>query len=144
MGREEEHMSTESGERTERTVVQAYVPKYQRDQWDEHASELDMSRSEFVKAMVQAGRRGFGTQYPDDQNSTGVTTDGNPKGKGDLEKTVIQLLEADSSLSWEELLEAVTGDIESNLDEILQDLQQQNRIRYSGRNGGYVLEEAPE
>jgi len=41
--------------------------------------------------------------------------------------------------SWDELLEAVSDDIESRLDEALEELQANNRIRYSGRHGGYTV-----
>jgi len=48
------------------------------------------------------------------------------------------LLSSDS-YSWEELLEAVSDDIESRLDETLEELQAANEIRYSGRHGGYTV-----
>ena len=44
---------------TVRTSVRTYLPEYQKAKWEEHAEELGMSRSEFVRTMVQAGRRGF-------------------------------------------------------------------------------------
>lgn len=126
---------------TSRTKVQTYVPAYQRAVWDEHADRLDMSRSEFVKTMVQAGRRQIGDDpelIPDPEDST----DDEP---GDDEESlggeVTTLLEDADALSWNELLAALTDDIESRLDETLQELQESNRIRYSGRADGYVLVE---
>ena len=44
---------------TTRTSVKTFVPAYQKDEWKRHADELDMSQSEFVRTMVQAGRRDF-------------------------------------------------------------------------------------
>lgn len=111
---------------TSRTVVQTYVPAYQRDAWDEHAEQLDMSRSEFVKTMVQAGRRGFGADTGPESESA------------DLEERVQEEL-ASGPLSWEELLAAVTGDIEAQLEETLERLQRADKVHYSGRQGGYVL-----
>lgn len=124
---------------TSRTVVQAYVPAYQRDLWDEHADELDMSRSEFVKAMVQAGRRGFGG----DPLEEGRSDDANPEQKpdSDLRSRVIDSLSEHECLSWEDLLAEVTDDVETRLEETLQELQDEGAIRYSGREGGYVLEQ---
>ncbi|ELZ01272.1 hypothetical protein C481_10410 [Natrialba asiatica DSM 12278] len=90
-----------------------------------------MSQSEFVRTMVQAGRKGLepATAEPE-------STGSNPGGDG-LETQVLELLSADS-YSWDELLEGVSDDIESRLDETLEQLQADNRIRYSGRHGGYT------
>lgn len=120
----------ESERDTSRTVVQTYVPAYQRDQWDDHAEQLDMSRSEFVRAMVQAGRRGFGAET----EQSGASSDDT------LEERVREAL-SEEALSWEELLAAVTGDIEARLEETIEQLQRADEVRYSGRRGGYILEE---
>jgi hypothetical protein len=120
---------------TSRAVVQTYVPTYQRDEWDEHAEQLGMSRSEFVRTMVQAGRRGFGA---DADPKSGV--DGGEQDGRSLDDRVREELAAEGPLSWEELLAAVTGDIETRLDQSLQRLQAADELRYSGRQGGYILE----
>lgn len=129
---------SDSDRDTSRAVVQTYVPAYQRDEWDRHAEQLGMSRSEFVRTMVQAGRRGFGADAD-------VGTDASGSGDGDrdasLDDRVREELAESGPLSWEELLSAVTGDIESRLDETLQRLQTEDELRYSGREGGYVLED---
>ena len=119
---------------TARTVVQTYVPAYQRDQWDDHAEQLGMSRSEFVRSMVQAGRRGFGAEGPE----TAATASNESQS---LDDQVREALAASAPLSWAELLAAVTGDIESRLETTLQRLQESDELRYSGRQGGYVLED---
>ncbi|QSW98831.1 DUF5805 domain-containing protein [Haloterrigena alkaliphila] len=116
---------------TDRTTVKTYVPTYQKSEWQSHADELGMSQAEFVRTMVQAGRKGFdsGREEPDSPG-------GDPGGNG-LETRVLRLLRSDT-LSWDELLEAVSEDVESRLDETLEELQTNNRIRYSGRHGGYT------
>lgn len=121
---------------TSRTVVQTYVPAYQREEWDEHAEQLDMNRSEFVKTMVQAGRRGFGADPSPD--SPGADEDSDALS---LDDQIREELGNSGALSWEELLAAVTGDIESRLEGSLQRLQTADELRYSGRQGGYVLED---
>lgn len=129
---------------TTRTAVKTYVPAYQREEWDDHAEELDMSRSEFVRSMVQAGRRGFeGTREmeSDSENTGGQEPSTGDTSPANLEETVLETLTVDQYLSWDELLRAVTDDIEQRLEETLQDLQANDEIRYSGRNGGYTLEE---
>ncbi|MFB6134838.1 MAG: DUF5805 domain-containing protein [Halanaeroarchaeum sp.] len=129
----------------EQTVVTTYVPAYQKREWAEHAERLDMSQSEFVKAMVQAGRRGF-------ENETGTETSASPSSGGrpqgsdaedgdpDLMKsTVLSLIEEEGAMSWETLLDAVVEDLESDLESTIQNLLEANEITHSPRQGGYVL-----
>ncbi|SDR41836.1 DUF5805 domain-containing protein [Natronobacterium texcoconense] len=116
---------------TSRKTVKTYVPAYQKEEWQSHADDLDMSQSEFVRTMVQAGRAGFesGREEP-------TSPDPDPGGNG-LETRVLKLLQNDT-YDWDELLEAVSDDIESRLDDALEELQARNEIRYSGRHGGYT------
>ncbi len=133
----------DSEESTARTVVKTYVPKYQREEWDEHADELEMSRSEFVRTMVQAGRRGFeGTEPPsgeDEDSADADSSDGS--APEDLKSLVRETLAVEEYHSWEELLTATTEDVERRLEQALQELQSSGEIRHSPRNGGYTLDE---
>jgi hypothetical protein len=132
-------MGAESDPDTSRAVVQTYVPSYQRDLWDDHADRLDMSRSEFVRTMVQAGRRQIGD---DPELAASPQADRTASTEEEsLEKEVLSLLAEADALAWEEVLAALTDDIESRLDDTLQELQESNEIRYSGRADGYVLAE---
>ena len=140
-----------------RVTVRTYLPAYQREEWDDHAEELGMSRSEYVKTMVQAGRRVFAGDVEVDADQTdpassrdvAVPDDAAEQSEGaagamppgDLETQVIEALAADEYRSWDELLAAVTDDIEDRLESTLQDLQSEGRVTYSGRNGGYTLDE---
>ncbi|WP_049916660.1 DUF5805 domain-containing protein [Halogeometricum pallidum] len=116
-----------------------YVPVYQKDEWKRHAERLGMSQSEFVRTMVQAGRSDF--EVPDRYGETEDSeVDDDAEGrKGEFEERVLSTLSATDHRSWDELLEALTDDIEDRLDETLQDLQASNRVQYSGRHGGYSL-----
>jgi hypothetical protein len=120
---------------TEREVVRTYVPAYQRERWREHADELDMNQSEFVKAMVQAGRRGF--EATRDEPDSGDET----PGVEALEDRVLGVLR-EERCSWDELVGYLTADIEDQLDTTLQRLQREGRIQHSGRHGGYIAEES--
>lgn len=126
------------GQDTERVAVRTYVPAYQKAEWQQHADDLEMSQAEFVRSMVQAGRREFdlggGSENPEKQTSPDV----NPGGNG-LKDRVFELLEAEGQLDWDELVAGLTDDIEERLDEALADLQQENRIQHSGRQGGYTV-----
>jgi len=129
-------MSSETDE-TERTVVKTYVPADQKETWADHADRLDMSQSEFVRTMVQAGRRGF------DPDPVEGGSDGSDPGGDALEDRVLRLLREDGALDWEDLVAALTEDVESQVDDALETLQAQDLVRYSGRDGGYVLVEGP-
>lgn len=122
----------------ETVQVKTRVPKYQREEWKAAANELGMSQSEFLRTMVQAGRSGFeggesagGGSKPVE----GGSPDANPGGNA-LEDRVISTLSSDEAISWDELVEALVGDFEERLEETLQST---DRVRYSGREGGYVL-----
>jgi len=65
---------------TERSTVMTYVPAHQKSEWTAHADELGMSQAEYVRTMVQAGRKGFelDSEGPDlegssDPSNPGVT-----------------------------------------------------------------------
>ncbi|MEF8775358.1 MAG: DUF5805 domain-containing protein [Haloarculaceae archaeon] len=146
-------MATEEVDAT-RTTVKTYVPAYQRAAWDGHADDLDMSRSEFVRSMVQAGRRGFGDEEAAAPDSAGPDSDTPPEagetaesavGDGDdqrpFETRILNALSKSEYLSWDELVETVTSDIEGQLETTVQDLQADNLVRYSGPNGGYTIDE---
>jgi hypothetical protein len=116
----------------DRAVVKTYVPPEQKAEWQEHADDLDMSQSEFLRSMVQAGRRGF--VIGDEEGGSGDAT---PRGSG-LEDRVLEALSGDEFVSWEELVSELSGDFEDRLHETLQSLQAEDRIAHDPREGGYV------
>lgn len=122
---------------TERTSVKTYVPEYQKSEWKRHADELDMAQSEFVRTMVQAGRRAFSTEGSSNREGT-VDQGSDPKGDG-LKTRVEAVLTEEGPLTWDALLDSLSGDLEDRLEEAMNDLQANDRVRYSGRDGGYVL-----
>jgi hypothetical protein len=136
-------MASEGGVDTSQARVQTYVPAYQKEEWQAHADELGMSLSEFVRSMVQAGRRGFTGESASGSEPTGeepggrADSDADPRGSR-LEDRVLSTLADGDSYDWDELVAAVTDDLEAQLDEVLQELQARDEIRYSGREGGYV------
>lgn len=132
---------------TERAVVTTYVPAYQKKEWEGQAESMDMSLSEFVRSMVQAGRRGFGNQQEstnsesdksrqasdvDQPSSTGTTPGVQPR------KMVLQALDDHEPLGWDELVRKSIGDLEDDVEEEIESLQRENLIMHSGRQGGYV------
>jgi len=127
---------------TDRVSVQTYVPIDQRDRWREEADELDMSQAEFVRTMVQAGRRGFdlGGELSSDGHDEPASPNATPGGDG-LKERVLDVLRESGVAGWDELVAGVTDDIEERLDDALEELQAEDRVRYSGRRGGYTVVE---
>ncbi len=129
----------------DRVAVKTYVPQYQKQEWKDHADELEMSTSEFVRTMVQAGRSDIalpdgrspaGSGEPSDSRAPShVVSDGSSGFKPRIEA----VLGKRGALEWDELVDALVDDVESELDEALQDLQAENAVVYSGRIGGYTL-----
>jgi hypothetical protein len=118
---------------TERAAVKTYVPAYQKAEWQAHAEDLDMTQSEFVRTMVQAGRREFDLDPVEAEDSGS-----DPGGQG-LEERVLAILDSAGALDWDDLLDELSADIEARLDDALDELQSENRVKYSGRDGGYTL-----
>jgi DNA-binding transcriptional MocR family regulator len=122
------------GADTDQQEVRVSVSAHQKAQWREHADELGMSQSEFVRTMTQAGRRGVTDAEPTGSEDETPGVDG-------LENRVFDVLDEDYC-SWDELVESLTEDIEGRLETTLQRLQRENRVQYSGRHGGYSLTNA--
>ena len=118
---------------SDRVAVKTYVPRYQKDAWQEQAAEMNMSQSEFVRSMVQAGRRGFDP----DPEETG-SGDATPGGEG-LEDRVLDVLSTGGPLEWDELVSELIDGFEDELEDALGGLQEENRVQYSGRRGGYAV-----
>ncbi|PSP59139.1 hypothetical protein BRC72_02105 [Halobacteriales archaeon QH_7_66_36] len=127
---------------TQRVGVRTYVPRFQKSEWAEEAAALDMSQAEFVRTMVQAGRRSFQLDESDGPTDRNVdetrSGDATPRVDG-LQDRLLGLLDSSEHLSWDELIAGLTDDIEDRLDAALSDLQEQGRVTHSGRHGGYTL-----
>lgn len=145
---------------TERSVVKTYVPAYQKERWQRQADELEMSQSEFVRTMVQAGRRGFegfddgegeeeaesnDDSTPENPDPTGNGEGSRPTESDDrIDDHVVNRLSTEEYRSWEALRDDLASElVDDRLEDALQRLQRANRVQYSGRHGGYTLVERP-
>jgi hypothetical protein len=122
---------------SDRTGVRTYVPEYQKEEWQDDADELDMSLSEFVRVMVQSGRRGFVEEPSASKGSTSTPIE----EEDSLEPRIVEILHSEGPLDWDGLVEGLAGDFEDRLEDTLDELQSDNRVKYSGRDGGYVVDE---
>lgn len=129
----------------DRVGITTRIPESQKQRWAEDAEELGMSQSEFVRTMVQAGRRDLGltdseqvgtnraAENPDQRDAT--------PGVQPMKGQVLGLLDRREAASWEDLVEMLTSDVEQRLDETLSELQSDGAVTHSGRAGGYVRNE---
>lgn len=121
----------------DRVAVKTYVPQYQKEIWQAQADDLEMSQSEFVRTMVQAGRQEF--EIPSGKSTGGSSTGTDTTTDDEFANRILEVLDRKGVLGWDGLVEALVDDVEAELDAELQRLQDENTIRYSGREGGYVL-----
>lgn len=138
------YMATEGDVDTSRTHVQTYVPAYQKDQWAAEAESMDMSLSEFVRSMVQAGRSELSldeTAMPnrDIKKAPADPSSGSEPQGSRLEDRVLAILDEGDYYEWDELVAALTDDVEQRLEDALQELQASGEVQHSGRHGGYTL-----
>lgn len=125
----------------DRVTVSTYVPPSQRERWREDAESMGMSQSEFVRSMVQAGRRGFSLDDDAENPEEPDVPGSNPRGNG-LKTDVLDVLRREGPLEWAELFEALVGDLEGDLEAALNALRDEDRIRHSPRTGEYTVAEA--
>ncbi len=118
-------------------AVQCTVPEYQRREWEQHADELDMSLSEFIRCMTQAGRNGF-TDQPT-ASTPEQTTEQTIDSNGVLEFDLLAFIQEHGPTDWDDVLAALESDIE----EALNSLQKDGPVVYNGRAGGYTVTDSP-
>lgn len=125
----------------DRTAVRTYVPEHQYEIWRESAESMDMSLSEFVRSMVQAGRRDFDLEgAPETEHPASVEPHldpSDPRGRG-LEKQVLSTLDSAGVADWSDLVDELSGDFEARLEDVIGELEDRGEIRYAPRDGGYV------
>lgn len=135
---------------TDRAVVTTYVPAYQKSAWESHATDLDMSQSEFVRSMVQAGRRGFGVESDstgpsatDDRHTADSVEDRPPDVTPgvDTRRMVLQTLEESGPLTGEEIVDVVLEEWRGVIGETLEELLQEGAIRRPALGNEFELVE---
>jgi hypothetical protein len=123
---------------TERTSVRTYVPAYQKEAWAEHAEVLDMSLSEYVRSMVQAGKRGFegSKERSDSADPEEPPSGGATPGVDGLEDTVVDAL-SEGPREFDELVDVVAEDLRREIDDVLARLEDEGRVEHDRLGGGY-------
>jgi hypothetical protein len=133
---------------TSRASVVVYTPAYQRDEWDKEAEELGMSRSEYLRMIIQAGRKHFNhnkgqerltsmgkpeTPIPDSEHPSNTFSD-----DISLKTQILESISTEEYLTWNEIVDIVVDDIERYIDKTLDELRESNQIKYDGQKGGFT------
>ena len=105
--------------------VKTTVPRSQKETWAADADSLNMSQSEFIRTMVQAGRAGL----------EAMTLEAPPEGshpRGNvLERYLLETLSDPSPFG--ELVSECESDLEALIEEQLELLEEQGKIEYTPR-----------
>lgn len=97
------------------------------EEWDEEREEMNMSRSEYVRHHVEAGRKELSKLNPTNK------ADGNS-----LEEDVLNVIPEDDAIPPEEIVEQIIEPLNDEiLNEILPRLDDHDQITYSPADGGY-------
>lgn len=121
----------------ETVQVTLRVPRHQREEWQEHAADLEMDQSEFLLSMVQAGRRGFEDEEPT-SSARGRSEGGfeaTTPGVNGLESRVLEVIREQGEARWEDLVEELVVDFEDAVVETLKRLENEGRIESDPRTG---------
>lgn len=126
-------MTTTDTDREATVAVQCTVPEYQRQEWEQHAEDLDMSLSEFLRCMTQAGRNGFTAQSNEASTESNQTRNSTEIVEFDL----LAFIREHGPIDWDDIMTALEADVETYLNS----LQTDGSVVYSGQAGGYVVTE---
>lgn len=109
------------------------VPEHQRDIYDEEAEQMGFaSRSAYVRAMVNAGRRDFGL---DPQGAGGEDTTLDEF----IERQIVAIIDDADGASRDAVVEEITGDIEQTVTDCLARLDDTGKIDYDIQQDGLVV-----
>lgn len=115
-------MSHKRNSETHRTSVA--VPEYQHETWKDEANEMNASTSEYVRMMVQAGRNELG--YSESHATDSEETNDNIKSQ------VIEALQShDGAANWDEVRNAVLGELEAEIEEAIEELEEEGTLKTS-------------
>lgn len=106
------------------------VPEDQLEIWDEEAEEMDLTRAEYIRLMIQAGRRQFPVCDTDESDeSEGIN----------IEARVLDALREHGELTWDELDAEVIGDLEQQVEQAVDDLEDEGMVETSLRDNTVSL-----
>lgn len=114
---------------SKRKRIRTSAPEEQIEIWEAEAEEMNVTRAEYMRLMMQAGRRNFGLAEPETSDSDGIN----------IEERVIETLQEHGEMSWDELVEKAVGDVEEEVEKVIEKLDEKGRVSTSVRNSTVEL-----
>lgn len=112
-----------------RKRVRTSAPSEQIDQWEEEADEMNVTRAEYMRLMIQAGRRQFPICDTENTESEGIN----------VENRVLDALEKHGELTWDDLVDEAVGDVEDKVESTIEELDDQGKVSISLRDNTVTL-----
>lgn len=112
-----------------RKRVRTSAPESQIGTWEAEAEAMNVTRAEYIRLMIQAGRRQFPACETDNDESEGIQ----------VEMRVLDALEENGELTWGELVEEAVGDVEDKVEDAIEELEEQGRVSVSLRENTVSL-----
>lgn len=119
---------------TNKKVVKTQIPAYQKQDWKDHAQELDMTLSEYLRCMVQRGRTAYAMDNLED-----ASKDTNPRGNNAKDR-LLDILQVDTPVRFEQIIESYATNIEIEVEDALIELADEERIHQTPRGGWIKIE----
>jgi metal-responsive CopG/Arc/MetJ family transcriptional regulator len=104
--------------------IKLSVPEHLCEKWDEEVEKYADSRSEFIRMMVEAGRKEFQAVESEVDESS------------ELKEILLEIVASRDGTTPEEIIEI----LEDKVIEELESLDEDGDIKYSPQVGGYVKE----
>lgn len=104
-----------------------FVEEEMKEEWDEESDQLNMSRSEFIRSMVHAGRKQISQLNPKPEQES-----------SNVREQVLAAIPKDEAKPVDEIVNEVVNPIEKDIQEnILPHLDENNEIRFDPQEKGY-------
>lgn len=113
-------------------TIEVTVPPDLLRAWNRRADTANLALSEYVVRMTEAGRMSARMQPARAEERAAMSVD-------QLAEEVVEELRHQEAVSWEQLVDAISRNLERRLEEVLEGLQEDDVVRYSGLKGGYQL-----
>lgn len=124
----------------DRQTIGINVPQ----EWVEEADDSDVSRSEWFRRLVRAGRRQWGYDHVEEPDEPGMNLD-EPSSDNDsiddLEAAILRNLSTSEGVDQEELAELLLDDLQEQMETALQSLKDDGKVDIDLTKGGWVKTE---
>ena len=105
------------------------VPEHLLEEWNAEAEQMGISRSRWVREHTEAGRKQLAALDPRSDTDEQIAQN--------MTETVLDVVPEDEVMSEDKIVEEVVNPIQEEIYDILEELSDENSIRYDTRQGGF-------